>query len=118
MPIYKRDLPEMEKGAQSLRDLIVGHQQKLAEQQNEADVSVGKAKQMVPIEAQAAGAKQGAQNDANMRTYQDFAKGAPDGASVKVGDLSVGVDPALKYAQQQRGMSDKAIKDATDLYNR
>lgn len=100
MPIYERNLASLQPGANEaaasidkLRELIMGSKNKMAEQQNQANVDVGKSQQMLPIE------KQGYQNKADVDVQKEGTLQNNNIAAAKklTSDLEVG-SPGTKYS--------------------
>lgn len=56
--------------------------------------------------------------DVDIGSLKRLQQEAPDGASVKVGEASVGVDPYAKMMMMQQQSGAKAVKGALDYYNK
>lgn len=52
------------------------------------------------------------------KALEKLKEASPEGAQVKAGELSAGVDPALKFAQQQQSQQLSAAKSMNSTYNR
>jgi hypothetical protein len=78
--------------------------------------SVAQATAMAPVSASAAGQEQAAKNSANMGSLKQLQDSAPDGAQIKAGDLSTGVDPMAHMMMQNQKGSASALMAAQKTY--
>jgi hypothetical protein len=108
MPVYQKEMPELMANAKSLQDLILGnkYKQEQAEQQKQLDIQ--KAQEMLPIEQQ----KTQQAIDLVNKTRQ----GLPAGSSMSAGGVSINTpDPVSQQLQmllRQQSMDER--KDARD----
>jgi len=100
MPLQS-DLASLQPGINSLTQLILGDQNARRQNQQKADLDVDKANR---------------EQQNSLATLKQLQNEAPDGASVRVGDLSSGVDPYVAAQRKMMQGGASAIQSAVKAY--
>jgi hypothetical protein len=105
MAITRKDLPALQQGANAI-----------TEGRNQKQLAALQA-YLAPI---IAGQKQSAENDENLKTFQDPRLQAllNQGGMAKVGDITAGADPSAHLLGKQQSGEDAAYKHAVDIYQK
>ena len=99
-----------------LQSLRTGGQ--LAANQQEASLQNANSGQQAALQAYLQGQGQQQKAALDLATAKKAIDMAPEGASVKAGEVSVGQDPYSRMMIMQQNMGIKAVKGATDYYNK
>lgn len=122
MPIYQKDVGDLDKSSDELARLILGNRYKMAEAEHQANVDVNKARNMIPVNVDEARAMLPVKGEEQMQTANNneaiirrMQAGQPKGTSINVGANSMGINPPDQFMKNMALQEKMDARDDRDL---